>query len=120
MLVLLVKFPTLLFDKASAGLSINIDAHEKRSIEKGYLKKRLEFVRKIKRVYKNGSMFLWNKQISMYIDAVGYEYKSNPFEHSKTPAAREWRLKNEVLLIGCTTKGKKEGATQVKFMVGIS
>ena len=60
-------------------------------------------------------MFLWNK----YIDAVGYEYKNNPFEHSKTPATRKWIFKNEGILIGCTTKGKKEAKTQVKCMVGI-
>ena len=97
----------------------------RRTRKKGLLtlldaKKRLRVVRKIKRLYRSNSMFLWTKQISMYIDGVGYEYKSNPYEHSKTPAAREWRLKNEGLNIGCTTKGKKEGVKQVKFMVGIS
>ena len=85
--------------------------------------KRLSFVRKIHGLYKNiegGSTILWTEQINMYIDGVGFEYKRNPYELSKTPTAREWRLQNEGLRRGCTTKGKKEGSTQVKFMVGIS
>ena len=56
----------------------------------------------------------------MYLDGVGFEYKQNPYEHSRTPSAREWRLKNEGLKYLCTTKGKIEGATQVKFLVGMS
>ena len=100
----------------------------RRTRKKGVLKmsdirKRLRFVRKIRRLYKyheNQSLVLWTKQISMYLDGVGFEYKSNPYEHSKTPGAREWRLRNEGLKRGCTTKGSKEGTTKVRFIVGIS
>ena len=53
----------------------------------------------------------------MYVDGVGFAYKSNPYVHSKTPEARVWQLKNEELEF--TTKGKKEGEVQVKFLVGI-
>ena len=90
-------------------------------ISRSDLKKRLHFAKKVKRVFKpqGSSINLWTRGISMYVDGVGFEYKMNPFEHSKTPAAREWRMKNEGLNFGCTTKGKKEGATQVKFLVGI-
>lgn len=84
------------------------------------LYKRLKFARKVKRMFnyhERGSYILWTRGISMYVDGVGFEYKSNPFLHAKRPQAREWRLKNEGLL--CTSKGKKEGAVQAKFLVGI-
>ena len=58
--------------------------------------------------------------ISMYLDAAGFEYRRNPFEHSRAPRAREWRKRNEGLNFGCTAKGSTEGKTQVKFMVGMS
>ena len=97
----------------------------RRTRKKGILKptdlrKRLEFVRKIQRMYQQQSMNLWTYGISMYVDAVGYEYKTNPYEHAKTPCAREWRMKNEGLDVGCTTKGSKEGCKQVKFLVGMA
>ena len=84
-----------------------------RTRKKGLLKrcdliKRLRFVRKVKRNFKNGNLILWTKAISMYVDGVGFEYKKNPYQHSKTPQAREWRRPNEGLRFGCTTKGKKE------------
>ena len=37
--------------------------------------------------------------------------------HSKTPGAREWRLKHEALEV--TTKAKKEGEVQTKFLVAV-
>ena len=65
-------------------------------------------------------MNLWTYGISMYVHAVGYEYKTNPYEQAKTPSAREWRLRNEGSNVGCTTKGAKEGCKQVKFLVGMA
>lgn len=100
----------------------------RRTRKKGLLsnadvRNRLRYVRKLKRLYKGqneGTLKLWTEQINMYLDGVGFEFKANPYEHARTPKAREWRLKNEGLKKGCTTKGKKEGSTQVKFMVGIA
>lgn len=86
----------------------------------GDLVKRLRFVKKVRKNFKTGSAPLWQKGISMYVDGVGFEYKRNPFLHAKAPQAREWRLPNEGLKFGCTSKGKKEGTTQVQFLVGIS
>jgi len=56
----------------------------------------------------------------MYLDAAGFEWKRNPYEHCRAPRAREWRLRNEGLNFGCTAKGNTEGRNNVKFMVGIS
>ena len=97
----------------------------RRTRKKGLLtakdkKLRLRFARKVKRNFKyndRGSHILWTRGISMYVDAVGFEYKCNPYLHAKQPRAREWRLKNEGLSV--TSKGKKEGMNQVKFLVGI-
>ena len=82
------------------------------------LKERLKFSRKVQRK-KLGSEF-WTQGISMYVDAVGLEYKSNPYSAARAPREREWRKRNERLSIHCTAKGSKEGTTQVKFMVGIA
>ena len=49
------------------------------------LANRLRFVRKVKRNFKHGSISLWTHGISMYLDAVGFEFKRNPYLHSKTP-----------------------------------
>ena len=76
--------------------------------------KRFKLAKKVKRLFSHhdhGSRVLWTRGISMYVDGVGFAYKSNPYLHSKTPGAREWRSKNEGLEF--TTKGKKEGEVQV-------
>ena len=98
----------------------------RRTRKKGMLtqkdyRKRLKFARKVKRVFKQHdreSHILWTRGISMYVDGVGFEYKINPYLHAKTPQAREWRLANEGLTH--TGKGKKEGAVQERFLVGIA
>ena len=56
----------------------------------------------------------------MYVDGVGFEYKSNPYEHAKSLGAREWRMEGEGLNINCTAKGAKEGKTNCQFMVGMT
>ena len=63
---------------------------------------------------------LWTEGVAMYIDAVGFEFKTNPFEHAKALGAREWRLASEGVNFKCTAKGKKEGMVCVRFMVGIA
>ena len=56
----------------------------------------------------------------MYVDAIGFEYKSNPYSTARVPRAREWQKRNGRLSIHCTTKGSKEGNTLVKFTVVIA
>lgn len=82
------------------------------------LKKRLNFARKLKRL--NLGKSFWTSGISFYLDATGFIYKRNPQDQARTPKAREWRLPNEGLKWNCTTKGSKEGKTQIKFLVAIS
>ena len=81
------------------------------------LKARLKFAQKVRR--KNLGLEFWTEGISMYVDACGFEYKSNPYATARSPRAREWRKRCERLNIYCTAKGSKEGSTQIKFMVGI-
>jgi hypothetical protein len=82
-------------------------------------KERVAFARNITRTYGQGDSQLefWRNNISMYTDIVGFEYKRNPFAHSQTPQAREWRRQDEALEV--TRKGQKEGKNQVRFLVGI-
>ncbi len=82
------------------------------------LKKRLQFAHKLKKL--GLGLDFWKKGISFYLDAVGFIYKKNPLDQARAPSAREWRRADEGLSFGCTAKGKKEGSTQVKFMVAIS
>jgi len=85
-------------------------------------KKRRGWARKMKRAMGNeeDKKQSWRSGINMYADIVGFEFKRNPFEATKAPSAREWRKKNEGLGQGCTAKGKKEGKTCVKILVGIT
>lgn len=97
--------------------------HYCRSRKKGLLKphdvkNRLKYCRQIKK--DNITQDYWNFGISFYFDGVGFVYKTNPMDEALAPTAREWRRNNEGLSLGCTAKGRKEGETQAKFMVGIS
>ena len=76
---------------------------------------RVKFCRKVKGLK---CADFWKKYISMYVDGVGFEYKTKPLDQARAPSAREWRLKSEGLKV--TMKGKKEGARNANFMVGIS
>ena len=64
-----------------------------------------------------GSDF-WTKNVLFYLDATGFQYKTNPLDQARTPRAREWRKRSEGLI--ATSKGKKEGVVNSNFMVGIS
>ena len=86
---------------------------------KSDLKKRLAWYHKAKR-HRALELSFWQIGISMYIDAVGFEYKSNPYDHAKCLGKREWRTLREGLHYGCTAKGCKEGKKYVKVMVGMS
>ena len=83
------------------------------------LVKRVEFCNKMNRLKINTQEF-WCNNIALYVDGVGFEYKSNPYEHAKELGSREWRMKSEGLDFNCTAKGAKEGKKMSKFMVGMS
>ena len=76
---------------------------------------RVKFCRRVKNLK---STDFWKKYISMYIDGVGFEFKTKPLDQARAPSSREWRLKSEGLKV--TMKGKKEGTRNATFMVGMS
>ena len=82
------------------------------------LNARLEFCKNIRK-RKLGQSF-WNNHVAIYLDAKGFQYKTQPLDQARAPSAREWRKRNEGLKFGCTAKGSKEGCVNVNFMVGIS
>ena len=57
--------------------------------------------------------------LSMYVDGLEFEYKSNPYEHAKC-LKKEWRTIREGLHFSCTARGNKKGKNYVKFMVGMA
>lgn len=79
-------------------------------------KNRLEFA-------KNASNFdndFWRKDISFYLDGVGFGHKRNPLGEARAPGGMTWRKPKEGLSI--TTKGKKEGSNgkMANFFVAIA
>ena len=95
----------------------------RRSRKKGLMTKkdlaaRVTFCQKAKR-HGMGDDF-WKYRIAFYLDGKGFEFKTNPMDQARAPRAREWRLRCEGLKLGCTAKGRKEGAVNANFMVGIS
>ena len=94
------------------------NTRRKGKVLKSDLKARITFCKKI--MARNLGIEFWQNGIAMYVDGVGFEYKSNPYDHAKSLGAREWRKIKEGLSVNCTAKGNKEGKTYVRFMVGIS
>lgn len=95
-----------------------------RTRRKGMLKlkdlpKRRKWCRAMK-MLSGSSKRYWTDNVSFYCDGVGFEYKTNPQETARAPAAREWRRPDEGLSLNCTAKGSKEGVRQNHFMVGIA
>lgn len=76
---------------------------------------RVSFCKKVKNLK---CADFWKKYVTMYLDGVGFAYKTKPLDQARAPSAREWRLKSEGLKV--TMKGKKEGAVNANFMVGIT
>ena len=77
-------------------------------------KRRTRFCRSM---IKRGDDF-WTKNVAVYIDGTGFQFKTRPLDQARAPRAREWRLRSEGLKI--TAKGQKEGVRNANFMVGIS
>ena len=81
------------------------------------LVKRLKFTRVCSR---NCLPSFWKRGISMYIDGVGFEWKSNPCASVAGTRSMGWRKRSQGLDINQTSKGKKEGKVNAYFYVGIS
>ena len=81
------------------------------------LPKRLKFTQRCSRCCLPS---FWKRGISMYIDGVGFEWKSNPSTSVRGTRAMGWRKPSQGLDINQTGKGKKEGKTNAYFYVGIS
>lgn len=78
-------------------------------------KKRVKFCNRIKSLRNED---FWKTHISMYLDGVGFQFKTRPLDQARTPQAREWRTRGEGLKL--TTKGKKEGSVNTNFIVALS
>lgn len=84
---------------------------------KSDLQKRLKFTRLCSR---NCLPSFWKRGISMYLDGVGFEWKSNPSASVSGTRSMGWRSTTQGLDINQTSKGKKEGKKNAYFYVGIS
>ena len=67
------------------------NTRRKGKVLKKDLRARLKFCRKMERLELNTPNF-WCDGIALYVDGVGFEYKSNPYEHAKSLGSREWRM----------------------------
>lgn len=81
------------------------------------LVKRLAFTRKCNR---NCLPSFWKRGVSMYLDGVGFEWKTNPCASAAGNRSMGWRKPSQGLDIHQTAKGKKEGKVNAYFYVGIS
>ena len=81
------------------------------------LRKRVKFTKRCSRCCLPS---FWRRGISMYIDGVGFEWKSNPSTSVAGTRAMGWRKRSQGLDLHQTAKGKKEGKKNAYFYVGIS
>ena len=73
----------------------------------GDLKRRLTFVRKVKRLLPSEFR---KDGVAFYLDGVSWAHKTNPCEQARSSRTRTWRQQGEGLPIHCTAKGRKEGS----------
>eukprot|EP00794_Sanderia_malayensis_P001997 gene1997-biopygen1816 len=68
---------------------------------------------------KDTSPAFWTEDVLLYLDAVSFVHKSNPYEDALSPAGRVWRKPGEGLEI--TAKGSKDlpGGRVCHYVVGI-
>eukprot|EP00794_Sanderia_malayensis_P020833 gene20833-biopygen15362 len=66
-------------------------------------KKRVAYALK---ALKDTSPAFWTDDVLLYLDAVSFVHKSNPYEDALSPAGRVWRKPGEGLEI--TAKGSKD------------
>ena len=81
--------------------------------------KRKQVVYAVKAV-KHTSPAFWTEDVLLYLDAVSFVHKRNPYEDALAPAARVWRMPGEGL--EPTAKGRKDlrGGYICDYVVGIS
>ena len=62
----------------------------------------------------------WRKEVSFYLDGVGFSHKKNPAGEARAVTSMTWRRPDEGLQI--TTKGRKEGSggKVAKFFVAVA
>eukprot|EP00794_Sanderia_malayensis_P010359 gene10359-biopygen8500 len=79
-------------------------------------KKRVAYALK---ALKDTSPAFWTDDVLLYLDAVSFVHKSNPYEDALSPAGRVWRKPGEGLEI--TAKGSKDlpGGRVCHYVVGI-
>ena len=85
--------------------------------EKDY-KQRVQYAKTIKSRFSTPEEQLSFWRSIMFVDVVGFQYKTNPYDLATTPKAKSWRTKSEFLKI--TRKGAKEGVRTIKYLVGIT
>ena len=75
-----------------------------------------------KRVLRTFPEEFWTHDVAFYLDGVSFTFKTNPYDHARSPGSRIWRTRSQGLKRGCTAKGKKEGTggQYVKLIVAIS
>ena len=96
-----------------------LQSRKKGRLSAADLKTRLKYARYI---VKNFAENVWCEEVSFYLDAKSFAFKSNPYDQAICPQSREWRKKSEGLKLYCTGKGQKvgSGGKVVHFMVAIS
>ena len=97
--------------------------HYLTNLRKGILseqdyKKRVKYAKTIKTRFSTPEQQLSFWRSIMFVDVVGFQYKTNPYDLATTPKAKSWRTKSEFLKI--TRKGAKEGVKTVRYLVGIT
>ena len=91
--------------------------HKKGVLLPGDLPRRLKFARKCHRLLQP---VFWKRGISIYLDGVGFEWKSNPCKSVPGTRTMGWRKVTQGLDYNQTAKGKKEGKKNASFYVGVS
>jgi len=83
------------------------------------MKLRVSFARIMKA---NNNLRFWKDDVCFYLDAVSFVHKYNPYAQAIVTGSHIWRMRNEGLAPGCTTKGHHvgSGGRTIKFFVAIS
>ncbi len=104
-----------LIHRAGYGL---YNARKKGLLSAKDLKDRVNFAKRMI----NRPVKFWCDEVSFYLDAVSFTYKSNPHDQARAPRSKVYRKPSEGLLPSCTSRGRKEGTggKTVKFVVAIT
>ena len=96
-----------------------LQARKKGLLKRGDLKTRLSFAKWCKKDLPEN---FWTEHLSFFLDGTGFAHKSNPCEQARATKGRTWRKISEGLVLGCTSKGRKEGTggKVLRLVVAIS